>query len=409
MYRKVIIIVVIQVSSVAFGYDLPENFVPVRPKGMGGAFTAVANDHNSVWTNPAGIARIRKHRSRKFFHLLTLPNLSVGGNRSSRSFYRQFKLERSTAGSQSTTSSNIESAAEEFSGSKPLWARVSANPLLFFEAAKGTPMVLGLYTDSRVELSPGDDASQARVSAVSDVGALIGVSFTNWVNRLNFGLQIRPSSRFSFDDSVDYETLADASQVQKLVSTHGNALTAIALDMGLLYTLADFWFPTLGIAILNLPIGCKDDYLNPFSRERERVCGTKYRGSVKNSESLYLVDPADLRVGVSITPRIFHKLSVRLALGYHHLAVMLGESTMGLGGIDTAKQLHAGIEIFSGNPLSLPNFSFRGGINQGMATFGLSLRLNTLYLEFASYGQDISTTPSSSEDRRFVMTVSTEL
>ncbi len=45
--------------------EIPEGFTGVRSIGMGDAFTAVANDENAIWTNPAGIGRSRKARSAK--------------------------------------------------------------------------------------------------------------------------------------------------------------------------------------------------------------------------------------------------------------------------------------------------------------------------------------------------------
>src|SRR4051812_41940172 len=67
--------------------ELQENYVPVRPLGMGNAFTAVANDDSAVWTNPAGIARARKARARNWFSM-KVPNIGAGANARGKKLYQ---------------------------------------------------------------------------------------------------------------------------------------------------------------------------------------------------------------------------------------------------------------------------------------------------------------------------------
>ena len=45
-------------SSILFSQD--QLFVGTRPLGMGGAFTAVADDGNTITWNPAGLPRLRR-------------------------------------------------------------------------------------------------------------------------------------------------------------------------------------------------------------------------------------------------------------------------------------------------------------------------------------------------------------
>src|SRR5690606_5221140 len=131
-----------------------------------------------------------------------------------------------------------------------------------------------------------------------------------------------------------------------------------------------------GISVLNLPTGCRENYLNPFTEKRETVCGTAYSGSFGNEDALSTVDPVDIRAGVSITPRLSRKLAMRFALDAHHLAYVSGEQIYGLQGIEASKLVHAGVELFVGNPLLIPPVAVRAGYNQGFVTMGASLNLN---------------------------------
>ncbi|RYD71951.1 MAG: hypothetical protein EOP84_24015, partial [Verrucomicrobiaceae bacterium] len=168
------------------------------------------------------------------------------------------------------------------------------------------------------------------------------------------------------------------------------------------------YFPTIGLSVLNAPTGCKDDYLNPFSKKRERVCGTVFKGSFENPEAISTVDPTDVRLGLSMTPRFSSKLAARIALDLHHLPVTIGDNHYGLDGIAPLKQLHAGIEFFVGNPLERSPFTVAMGLSQGFFTFGATVEVGVVSLEFSTYGRDISATDSPKEDRRMLAGLSME-
>ena len=145
---------------------------------------------------------------------------------------------------------------------------------------------------------------------------------------------------------------------------YSNSTFALAADVGMLWTFADIWFPTLAVSMMNVPISCKENYLNPFSMTRQKVCGTVFRGEVKNKDALKLIDPTNLMVGLSMTPRITRKVGFRVALEMHHINLEVGDQNWGLTDVSLARKLHGGIEIFVGNPLDPSPFSITAGVNQ---------------------------------------------
>lgn len=374
--------------------EIPESFVPVRPNAVGGAFTAIANDEDAIWTNPAGIARIRKARSRSTVNLIKVPALVVGANTKSREFIQG-------VGNNSDNADQIAAQADQL-GDKPFWATTGAYPLMMFDI-DSLPAVVGAYTTTTLKSVVNEDNPElANTNAISDVGGIFGVAFTNKSNRFNVGLQARYLARYAYEDKVPLTTLADGRALQKQIKDKSNKSTALAVDMGMLWTFADFWFPTIGVAVLNAPGGCRSDYLNPFSKSRINVCGTVFSGEFANEEAVSTVDPTDIRAGISITPRFGHKLGARIAVDMHHNVVIAGDKVYGLDGLDLIKQLHAGIEFFTGNPLLPSPLTFAFGLNQGYYTVGASVRLGALSLDFASFGRDISSTASPKEDRRLL-------
>lgn len=388
--------------------ELHAPFVPVRATGMGGAFTAISNDTSAIWTNPAGISRIRKARSRKAPRSVTLPNIIMGANLDSRKFYKEYKNFSLNADS---TANKIAEIVEKGSFSdKPLWTRIALNPIGYFSAGKEKPMAVGLFTNNTIKMNVESSSPEtARVSIISDTGANLAFGFTNRTNRFNLGVHIRPTYRYAYDDKIPLSSLIDKKEIQALVKSDSNNGTGYGVDIGGMWTLADFWYPTFAFAVKDLPLGCKKNYLNPYDETRNTVCGTVYSGTVNNSEALSTIDPTDIRLGLSITPRLSRDMGLRFAIDGHHIHVKSGENNYGLPGVETLKQVHAGVELFFGSPLEVNPTSFRMGFSQGFITFGASIRTKFFALEFASYGRDISSTVTPQEDRRYLTSLSFDL
>lgn len=386
----------------ASGEEIPEHFSPISAPGMGGATTATANDDDSAWTNPAGIGRSRKARSRNTVNAFKFPNLFIGANTNSRAFYNAVK---------SASGDSVEGIVSDSDdlADKPLWVRIGAFPTMLFDWNRNQPMMFGLYSNTvtKAEVS-SESPAEAQTSIVSDVGGVLTYGANTDSNRLNFGLQIRPIYRYAFENVIPSEDLTNKTTMQDHVKNDSNKATGLGVDAGMLFTLADFWFPTLGVSVLNLPTGCKEDYLNPFTEERQSICGTKYSGNLGNPDALSLVDPTDFRVGIAISPRMGHDMTMRFALDLHHLYVQAGSNYYGLPGIDTAKQLHAGVEMFWGNPLDIPPISLRVGANQGYYSMGVMANFGYISLSASTYGVDTSSSPAKKEDRRTIVALSSE-
>jgi hypothetical protein len=384
----------------AHAEEIPSVFTPVRPAGMGGAFTGVANDESAIWTNPAGIGRARKARSRNAVHIAKFPNVIVGANTASRSFYSGFKS------AQDSSVEEIVSSTDDLGG-KPFWARAALFPVMIFDVGREAPMAVGLYSDTTMKaVIEKETPEEARVEAISDTGGVITFGLTNQGNRFNAALQVRPVTRYAYEGRFPSEDLVDKKAMQTRFEDGANSAQGVGIDLGMLYTVADFWYPTVGVSVFNLPTGCKEDYLNPFTEKSETVCGNLFRGDLKNEDALSVVDPTDLRVGLSITPRLGRKVAMRLALDAHNIPLGTAEQSYGLQGIEVSKMLHGGLELFFGNPLLIAPLSLRTGYSQGFVTMGATASLGFFTLEFATYGRDVSSGKKPVEDRRVLASMS---
>ena len=176
--------------------EIPESFVPVKSNGMGGAYTAVSNDENSVWTNPAGIARVRKARTRSAIHVVKFPNMAVGGNASTLSLMTGVS-DSSNEDSTEAISNNADNLESE-----PLWGSLSAFPLMMFDIGSMPSLAGGYVHVTTKAVTDSDDSTQARVEGVTDTGAVWGMAITNRTNRLNFGFNLRYVSRHAYEETL---------------------------------------------------------------------------------------------------------------------------------------------------------------------------------------------------------------
>jgi hypothetical protein len=223
--------------------EVPDGYISPRPMGMGGAFTAVANDESVFWTNPAGIGRVRKARSREGVHIIRIPNATAGANKGSKDVLAVIK------------GSSAEGVADAIAGStlnssKPFYARVAAFPVILFDAGKNNPMGFGVFENTAMRIFIDKEIpTDARIVAVSDVGANYGIAYANLANRLNLGITLRPTYRYAFEDTAPTSELKSRVALVKRIQKSNNRGVGIGADVGFLFTLADFWFPTIGGAI----------------------------------------------------------------------------------------------------------------------------------------------------------------
>ncbi len=374
--------------------ELQENYYPIRALGMGNAFTAIANDESSIWLNPAGISRVRKHRSREQNFWTKLPVLGLGLNSNAKNLYDTSK----------NLGGSLQKAIEStnsLGANKTSWAHYQAAPVMMYNFAPQFVGATSVYSQGFVRiLVPEEDSNSASLTAQTDNGFAQSFAWTNNTNRMSFGLTFRYISRGAYEDIVDVDSVRKPALIKERYTNFGNSSVGYGLDMGLMFTFADFWFPTLGISVLNLPLGCQSNYLNPATKMRENVCGTKFTGKINNPDALGNLDPTDLRMGVSMTPRISPKVALRLGLDIHHFYTKVGSQNWGLKDTLIQKMIHTGAELVFGNPLVPSHFSVRAGMGQGFFSAGMSAWIYGLELQLTTYSADLSADAKSLEDRR---------
>ena len=165
--------------SQMYGLEVPEHYTPVRPNAIGGAYTAIANDENAVWTNPAGVSRIRKARSRKTSNLIKFPNIIGGANSTSRGFYQSLKAD-------SVSSAETIQASSDDLDSNPFWAVGGIFPMFMFNVGRQAASVAGAYSHTTLKATAdSENPTQAYTEIISDAGGVVSFAITNYSNRFS--------------------------------------------------------------------------------------------------------------------------------------------------------------------------------------------------------------------------------
>lgn len=394
------------ISFESFSAEVPNVWDHPAAMSMGGAYTSVANDDSAFWTNPAGIVRTKKARSKERVPLYRAPNITFGANN---------KKVASNFSKLSSTSKRFEiitDALNDSDGERPVWVASGLEIMGVISQNPANPVGIAFYnhTTSQMQVDSEDitgsidGSTNVRSNILSDTAGLVNFAFADKSNRASFAVQARYiASRFSLSTKTPLSQLTSKSGFEDNLKPKGSKTKGLAIDLGALYTYPDFWFPTVGLAIFNFPTGCLENYLNPFNETRESVCGTVFKGDI-SADDPRAVDPTDIRLGFSITPRFSKTISTRLAVDIHNLSYAAGSKNYGLTDIPLDRMLHAGMEFFLGNPLAASPFRLKLGMNQTSLSLGGTMTLGSgMIIDIARYGKDIASGPTPRPDTRYLI------
>jgi hypothetical protein len=329
-------------------------FRGVRQVGMGGASIAVVNDETALLANPAALGKIRQP-------IVTLIDPEIQGNAN------LVTLGSTDTGILTNPQKLLSALTQQSNWNKNVFAKAS-----IFPSFVSTNFGIGLYGTDQVNGIVDSTGTNFNLDYTNDYALALGYNFRFFDGRIKLGVAGRAIDR------TEIHTVVPASSTNLSVNGLAASGQGIAADVGLILTAPWDYLPSL--AIVARDVGTTSFTLN--------------HGMINPGASQYprsVATSAD--VGVSISPIIGRNTRMQLTAEYQDVITASTEK-------DQLRRVHAGIE-FNLNDLIF----LRGGLNQRYWTAGFEFDTGHVQIQLASYGEEIGTSTTPLEDRRYVVKV----
>lgn len=320
----------------------------VRALGMGNAYVGVVDDLDSLFYNPAGLAKV---------HGIQLQFMSVDAAGESLSNYNQIVNLKNSANLAQTLpplyGQNYYAGAQGKTG--------IAVPMFGATVYDAVNTQMGIHSPPLTEID---------VNALNDFGYAVGVGVPLGPF-VQVGIEGRYIKRTGTVNNYGASSLASLNMNQ-ITSDLTNWGRGYEFDMG-----TNFIVPT--------PV-----FLLDMAVVWQNVGTTTYTQAPGNHIPS---DPANLTAGIAAEIHL-PLVTIRPAIDYRHA---LEED------VQMWRRWNFGVEI------GLPLIDIRGGFSEGYYTYGLGVNLGPIRADAASYGVELGDYPGQLEDRRYMAQVKIEL
>jgi len=332
--------------------EYPRFFRGVRPLGMGGAFTAVSDDENALFYNPAGLSKISTFQIGVFNPLIEVSEDSID-------LYND--AQDADLNDTAETVDLMRKYVGEHQHARILFP---VSPYVGFNVADvGAMISAGGQGTMDVEIR-NPTWPEAHVNLLGDGWIIGGAGAKVPLNGLSVGGNLKYMYRESLSEVYTAADIAADDFEDRLEDDRksGNGFT---LDLGALYRLPlDSEFKTdVGLSVLNLL-------------------------------EMDMGDAEDIERSVNLGVAVERSFAGFKAIGAFDVMDITGNFDED---DDLMKRLHMGAEVQFPKILAL-----RAGFHQGYLSGGATADLWALRLDFATYGEEVGAYSGQREDRRYV-------
>lgn len=353
--RGIVVFVIMTLFVLGTGYDgmakqYPRLYTGVRPLGMGDAFTAVADDENALFYNPAGLSRLSTLQLGLFNPLIEVSKKSVD-------------LVKDAQDTDMDNTGEVSDLLDKYVGEHQ-HARVSLFPHIGFNVADTGVMIGGLGQgtldmDIRNPVWP-----EAHMDIIMDYGVLGGFGLELPFTGLSAGVALKFLQRQSLSEIYTATDIAAENFDDRLEDDMYSG-SGFSADLGVMYEMGFIPFIDTNVALV-----------------------------VQNVPEMDMGDAKDIDTQVNLGLSIgksFAAFGFVAALDYKDITGAIEEDE------DIAKRIHVGAEV-----RFLKFLAVRAGLNQGYVSAGATLDFWVLRLDFATYSEEIGAYAGQREDRRYV-------
>jgi len=338
----------------------PLTYETPRSQGMGGAFVAVADDQQALFSNPAGLGQITD----KAYALL---DATVEMNQDLR------RVENKTNGlSDADTPESRAANNRLLSDVMGQQARTAASNLAYYLGGTGFGAGFLYQTIGQIGI---ERPTNPRIHAKADIDSVLVGAIARPIrgNKVVFGdsaagfwgLGMKFISRRTLDREYDARDFASLSEND----LRDDALKGATFDLdgGILYKLSNPWNQSLGLSVSNV-----------FESEIDPRIGRL---------------PRRIDIGTAIRPLTGSTARSRKLVLAADFADVANDGTL-------FSKLRLGMEAAVRTWLTL-----RGGVRGGYLSAGATAKFREAKVEFATYSEETGPRPGDHEDRRYSLSL----
>ncbi|MCL6582210.1 MAG: hypothetical protein K6U11_01095 [bacterium] len=330
--------------------EMPSLFRGVRPLGMGGAFSALADDHNALFYNPAGLDMVPGAS----FAVLN-PLIEIGEN--GQDLYQDIQ------------DTDFDQTGEVTALlRKHMGEHQHVRTCLFPHFVK-QHFGFGVLGQAVVGAEINNPQyPEVDADVLVDVAGVGGAGFGFLQdNALRLGVAAKYVKRQQLKETYTAAQIASDDFDQIIEDDMGEG-SGLGFDLGAIYTFSGFLKPSLALVIQNI-------------------------GGTKLGDAGQIPQQINLGAGLSYQQGI---ISVKAGLDLVDITHNVNEDED-----DFFRRVHLGAESWFGKRLAL-----RLGLYQGYATAGVGLNLWLLKLDYANYAEEVGAYAGQRADRRHVVQLS---
>ncbi|MGM0453107.1 MAG: hypothetical protein ACQERN_08070, partial [Thermodesulfobacteriota bacterium] len=326
----------------------------IRPLGMGNAFTAVADDENAVFYNPAGLSMMSGFQLGVVNPLIEIADDSI-----------DFADDAGDVDFDNTT--EVADLLRNYTG-KPQHVRVGLFPHLGLNI-KDVGVMVGALGQGTVDVEINNPVwPQTRVDLIADYGPIAGAGFKlPAVENLHLGMSLKYIGRESLSEVYTPAEIA-ADDFDDQLDDDQNSGSAASVDFGAIYELSFI-----------------------------EAVDTKVGFSALNIPEMDMGDAVDIKsqydIGVAVG-KSFGFCDIVGAFDIHDI------TNNAIADSELSKRIHMGAEV------QLPVLALRAGLNDGYLAGGATIDLKLFRFDVATYATEKGAYAGQKDERRYLAQVS---
>jgi hypothetical protein len=344
--NMLLLLFVVLPATTSFAKELPSFYEGIRPLGMGGAFTAIADDSNAIFYNPAGLSRLNTWS----FEIPVVAETS----KSNIDIYDEAKDVDfdSSAETANFIRRHLGETADFRFGVVPNFVNENFGVALLAQAKTSLRFDNAAFPETTVH-------SQGTGSAH------VAMAHSFLEEKLSVGAGLKYIRASTLDETYTAQQIADSNFDQTIEDDFSDG-SGFGVDLGIIYTLPFNLESTVGLSIINLGGA---DLGDAGEIDQQVNLGLAAKHTFEKVSWMHLVGAVDL-------------VDIFTQAGTDD---------------DYFKRVRMGFEV------QMPILTLRAGIYQGYGTYGASLNLKFAKLEYTSYAEEVGAFAGDSADRRHVI------